>query len=97
MSCAVSMIMDHYIERWQQPHPVPQPWVPVIPAPPMPSRPAITDEEVAEFRRLLERAREHDRKNGNPDCELDEKKQLLKRLATELGIDIAFLDSPRAP
>jgi hypothetical protein len=38
----------------------------------------------------LERAREYDRKNGEPDCELDEKKQRLQKLAEELGIKIGF-------
>lgn len=77
--CVVSMVMDHFQEKWQQS---------VIPIWPVPQ---ITQEEVNEFRRLLDRAREYDRRMGQPDCELDEKRQALKKLADELGIDISFV------
>jgi|AGTN01.1.fsa_nt_gi hypothetical protein len=89
--CVVSMIMDHYQDKWHprlpQPAPVPMPLVPypVLPVP------MITPEEVEEFRRLLERAREYDRKNHEPECELDEKKRAVKDLAEKLGVKIDFL------
>lgn len=91
--CVVSMIMDHYNEKWKQ---YPQPSVPVypfvIPTIPFPQLvPSITPEEIAEFRKLLERAREYDKQNGEPACELDEKKEALKKLAKELGVEIAFV------
>jgi len=56
----------------------------------------ITDEEIQEFRRLLDRAREYDRRNNEPNCEIEEKKQKLRDLAKELGIadKLAFLDEP---
>lgn len=52
----------------------------------------ITPEEIAEFRRLLKRAREYDRRNNEPDCELEEKKARLRDLAKELGVTITFED-----
>lgn len=89
--CVTSMVMDHYWDKWK-PQPVwPQPapiWIEHIP-PPAP--PTITKEEIEEFRRLLERAREYDRRNNEPECELDEKKQRIQKLADELGVKIDFL------
>lgn len=83
--CAVSMIMDHYYDKWQQPtlpqYPPPfQPYIPKIP----------TQQEIDEFYKLLNRAREYDTVNNQPDCELDEKKQKLLKLAEELGIKITI-------
>jgi hypothetical protein len=46
-----------------------------------------TPAEIAEFRRLLENARELDQKTGQKDCELAEKKQRLKDLLDKLGVD----------
>jgi len=102
--CTVSMIMDHYREKWTQP-----PYWPYHPggtAPPtkdvefdpaqlaqifQPKPPAITAAEIEEFRALLERAREYDKRNNEPDCELDEKRQAVKAIAKQLGVEISFL------
>lgn len=56
-----------------------------------PKPPVITAEEIAEFRKLLERAREYDRKHNQPDCELEEKRMKIRELATTLGVEIDFL------
>lgn len=82
--CVYSMIAEHYIEKWspppQQPFPPLQPvYVPY---------PQITPEEVEELRKLLERAKKYDREHDEPNCELDEKKKILKELAKEWGIEI---------
>lgn len=106
--CVVSMIMDHYGDEWdRRPN-----WYPVSPV--WPAEPAdlqkimdqlnepkvkpITDEEIEEFRRLLARAREYDKRNNEPNCEMEEKKQKLRALAKELGIadKLAFLDEPES-
>ena len=96
--CTVSMIMDHYTERWhhhQQPvHPFTDgtdgtgQWQQTWPQREMP----INDEEVLEFRRLLDRARKYDRDNNEPNCEMDEKKQRLLELARELGADVGAIE-----
>lgn len=99
--CVVSMVMQHRYDEWNDrirwpssPFPDTNPFgQPLVPPAPVVVRP-VTQEEVDEFRRLLERAREYDRKNNEPDCELDEKRQALKTLAKELGVDIAFIDEP---
>lgn len=90
--CVVSMVMDHYWDKWRE-----YPYGPTSPNTDPCIRPAIypqrqiTPEEVEEFRRLLERAREYDRKNNEPDCELDSKRKRIKDLADQLGVKIDFL------
>lgn len=112
--CTVSMIMDHYGDKWRplvQPWPEPyQPWTTNPPQPQpqkaltpedvarilAPKPPVISAEEIAEFRRLLDRAREYDKRNNEPDCELAEKRDALKVIAAALGVDISFIDAPAA-
>jgi len=89
--CVVSMIMDHFHNKWDKltwPHKEIYPWQPQL-SPldiQLPSK-----EEIEEFRKLLERAREYDKRNSEPDCELEEKKQKIRDLAKELGIEIDFI------
>lgn len=87
--CAVSKVFDDHFDRWNKPpYSLPlQPMQPYNPLP-MPLRP--TQQEIDEFYKLLERAREYDKKHNEPDCESEEKKQRLKKLADELGVEIAF-------
>jgi len=99
--CTVSMIMDHYGDRWQQilrdpyrqDHPYRVTWPttasPTYPTPP--TAPMVSRDEVEEFRKLLERAREYDKRHSEPDCELAEKKERVLRLAKDLGVEISFL------
>lgn len=82
--CVVSMIIDHYRDRWDY---QPQPNITWTTYPPIPSK-----EEVEEFRKLLERAREYDKRNNEPNCEMEEKKQAIKTIAKTLGVDISFVD-----
>jgi hypothetical protein len=57
----------------------------------LPRVPAITDAEIEEFRKLLDRAREYDKRNSEPDCEMDEKRQAILDIAKRLGVEISFL------
>lgn len=86
--CTVSMIMDHYGDKWKGLKPIDTTTSPFVVTYP---EPAITDEEIREFRDLLERARKYDEEHGEPDCELREKKQKILDLAEEYGIEIDFL------
>ena len=88
--CSVSMIMDHQHDIWKDRY-FTIPTVPGFPFQPAPMPPLPTAQEIEEFRRLLDRAREYDRKNNEPDCELEEKRQKLKKMAKELGVDISFV------
>lgn len=86
--CVVSMVMDHYIDRWKLYVP---PNTNTNIDPNISIATPITAAEIAEFRTLLERAREYDRKHNEPACELQEKRDLLKRLAQALGVEIDFV------
>jgi len=85
--CAVSMVMDHYRERWDP-----------LTAPASPNTiqilqpmPLISAEEVAEFKKLLDRAREYDKRMNQPDCEMADKRAALLKIAEQLGVEISFL------
>lgn len=80
--CVVSMVMDHYYDKWKPVQPGPIRWN----GPPMP-----TQDEINEFHRLLDRAREYDKRNNEPDCEMKEKRDRLLKLAEELGVKIDFV------
>lgn len=89
--CVVSMVMDHYHYKWypqlaQTVYPYSPPTIPFN------LLPAISQAEVDEFHRLLDRAREYDKRMGEPDCEMEEKRQALRAIAEKLGIDISFID-----
>jgi hypothetical protein len=111
--CTVSMIMDHYRDRWAPLVPPTEPQITIWPpAPPEAQKtpeemqralaglrskePVITDAEISEFRALLKRAREYDKRMNQPDCEMDEKRAALKAIAAALGIDVSFIDLPEA-
>lgn len=92
--CVVSMVADHYRDKFSRDWPPPnlpfdQPW----PNPPI--RPPVTREEfdrlradVDEMMALLRRAHEYDVRNNEPECEVDEKIELLRRIARMVGVDI---------
>lgn len=83
--CVLSMIMDHYTDRWwERTGTLPNTNYPII------IQPQITEEEIAEFKRLLERAREYDKLHNEPNCELEAKKTKLRDLAEQLGVSISF-------
>ena len=51
--------------------------------------------EVQELRKLLKAAKEFDAATGQPDCEVDEKVALIKRIAEFVGVDLGdVLDAP---
>ena len=93
--CVYSMVVDHKWGEWSRRYPrqpVRPSYPPFYPQPvpsPIPSPP--TQDEIDEFRRLLERAREYDKRNNEPACEEAEKKKKLLALAEELGVKIDFL------
>ncbi len=44
-----------------------------------------------QFEELLRKARKYDEENNEPDCELDDKRLALKKIADEMGVEIKFL------
>jgi hypothetical protein len=94
--CVVSMVTDHFHDRWTQPRPLcPDPYVPgsiTITGPPLFQPPIFpSPDEIAEFRKLLEKARQYDIVHNQPDCGIEDKKIKIKKLAEELGVEIDFL------
>ena len=45
---------------------------------------------VPNFEELLRKAKAYDEMTGQPDCELDEKRLALKKIAEEMGVEIRF-------
>jgi hypothetical protein len=85
--CVMSMVMEFKADEWWQRYYVPPPF---LTTPPI-LTPLPTPAEIDEFRRLLDRAREYDKKHGEPDCELEEKRHKLRKMADELGVEIDFV------
>lgn len=44
--------------------------------------------EVEELKKLLLAAKEYDEKTGEPDCEIDEKVEVIKKIAKLVGVDM---------
>ena len=87
--CTVSMVGDHYRDLWK-----PQPWYPSGLAQPI-QQPVITRAEfdelkrqVEEMKELLKRAKKYDEDNGEPDCEIDEKMEILRKVAKLVGVSL---------
>lgn len=106
--CTVSMVGDHYREWFPQRYPG---WFPdTEPSQPASGRPiviqqpsAVSREEfdalkrdVEDMKALLIRAKDYDAKNGEPDCEMDDKVALLKRIADLVGVDLAEVFGAKA-
>lgn len=98
--CVVSMIGDHYRDKWQiYTHPPiqPNPYTPI--AKPIPSQTIVTEyatkvdleqlrKEVLEMKELLKKAKAYDEANGEKDCEVEDKYALIRRIAELVGVDL---------
>ena len=82
--CVVSMVIGSKTVEWEQRYPQ-QPYV----YPGYAQMP--TQQEIDEFRRLLESARQYDREHNQPKCSDDEKRHRIRKLADQLGIDLDFV------
>lgn len=95
--CSVSFIGDAYgktvPERWPWVQPYVQPNSPTIT---ITQQPEVSREgfdalrkEIEELRTLLIAAKHFDEVTGQPDCEMAEKVELLKRLGELVGVDLS--------
>lgn len=92
--CASSMVGDHYRDMWQT-----QPWYPAVTSLPQtvvfngpPISRAEFDElkrQVAEMKELLTRAKKYDEETGQRECEMDEKMDVLRKVAKLVGVDLS--------
>ena len=83
--CTVSMIGDHFNDKWKQP-----PYRQIFTNIPDVSRAEFEalKKEVEEMKALLKRAKEYDEKNNEPNCEIEEKMAMLRKFADAVGIDL---------
>lgn len=90
--CVVSMIGDHYQDKWK---PFDTPGWPPVPYKSWPEISPVSRQEfealqreVKEMIALLKRAQEYDAKNNEPHCETDSKMDFLRKVAKSVGIDL---------
>lgn len=80
--CALSMIMDYYSDKWDNKYPSTFEGFRVTPDP---NEIRIEKED---FEKLAKIAKEYDVKTHQADCEMEEKKNKLEKIASELGIKL---------
>jgi len=86
--CVVSMIGDHYNEKWE-----PLTWSPKTTwtfTTTGPTQQEFDDlkKEVLEMKELLKKAKIYDEENGEPDCEVEEKFDLIRKIAKLVDVDL---------
>ena len=108
--CVVSMVGEFYGDQWKPrpwfPH-IPEPTFTPVPtttggSTPIVIGPNISRQEfddlkrqVMEMKELLKRAKAYDERNNEPDCEIDEKMDLLRRVARMVGVDLDDVIKPK--
>lgn len=96
--CVVSMVGDFYADKWRELYKMPpqtpaqQPVIPSI----WPVFNNVSREEfdalkleVLTMKELLKRAKLYDEQTGQPNCEMDEKVAMLKKIAEAVGVDLS--------
>lgn len=101
--CVVSMVGDHYADKWRN---IMQPQFPHVPQTPQQQfiiHTPISREEfdalkrdVEEMKALLKRAKEYDERNNEPECEIEEKMDLLRKVAKAVGVDLDDVLGPHS-
>ena len=104
--CTVSMVGDHYRDIWKDKPFWPQP--PYSPYIPLPNQTTpfngVSREEFNELKRqveemklLLARAKEYDERNNEPECEVAEKMELLRKIAALVGVNLDDVLGSKSP
>lgn len=96
--CAYSFVADWGYEKLTfpvQPIVIPHTVFPSITYPPIAPVEYVPSEEwkkqfLKDLMDLLGKAKKYDDDNGEPNCELESKKEKLKAIADELGVEITF-------
>lgn len=91
--CVVSMIGDHYNDKWRDLDLLknwPQPSTTQTYYPPQVSREEFDrlKAEVEEMKKLLIKAKIYDEENNEPNCEMEDKVALLKKVAEMVGVSL---------
>ena len=101
--CTVSMVSDYYRDKWpERQYPFFPPTVPLPTGPTINQTEYIIKHrgvsrkefdklkrEVEELKRLLVNAKEIDEKTGQPDCEMEDKVEFLRKIAEFVGVDLS--------
>lgn len=85
--CVVSMVGDFYQDKWKEY----QPYTTITNFPISEVSKAEFDKlkkEVEDMKELLKRAKIYDEKNNEPDCEIQEKMEFLRKMAKMVGINL---------
>lgn len=103
----ISNVSDMYRDRLLPKFPT-IPWdqlpLPTVPMTGFPQQviPQVTREEfdalrkeVVEMKEMLKRAKAFDEANGSPNCETEEKMDLLRKIAALVGIDLDDVIGPK--
>lgn len=86
--CVVSMVGDHYTEKWQ-PYVYPDiSGITFTEVGPTRSEFDALKKEVEEMKALMVRAVAYDKANNQPKCETLEKIELLRKVAALVGVDL---------
>lgn len=85
--CVVSMVGDHYNDKWNNQPFYPQ-GQPQIQWSPTQAEFDALKREVEEMKALLKRAKEYDERNNEPNCELEEKMATLRKIAELVDISL---------
>jgi hypothetical protein len=90
--CTVSMVVDHYSDKWSELYTPPYYIAP--PGKLLGEVAVITKEEfdalkkdVEEMKKLLQRAKKYDEEHNQPDCESEQKLKRLESLCELASID----------
>jgi hypothetical protein len=86
------MVAEHYEDKWRDRYfPSTNPGPPSIFSTITPiSRQEFDDlkKEVEDLKALLIRAKAYDERNNEPDCEMEEKMDLLRKVAKMVGVSL---------
>ena len=87
--CVVSNVGDYYKDRWTliEPHST------TITYPTYATKEELEllKKEVLEMKKALKKALKQDIKEGNPDCQMEDKIAILKKVAEIVGVDLSEL------
>lgn len=82
-------VYPHTPERWpSKPTIAPQKDYPFKPTEVTKQEFESLKKEVEELKKLLLAAKEYDKNTGQPDCQMDEKVEFLKKIADFVGVDL---------
>lgn len=93
--CVVSMVGDHFNDKWRKNEWIQYPYNAPLGYPPTQIDTVPKHEfdalkkEVEDMKALLKRAKEYDERNNEPNCEIEEKMKFLRYVASLVGIDLS--------